>query len=80
MRIERLVEMANDIGNFFEADADEELAVRGIAQHLRRFWDPRMREAIMAHARAGGEGLSPRVLAAVLRLCSESNGQRLHGT
>ena len=34
MNIERLVRMANDIGNFFKAEPDHAMAVDGVAQHL----------------------------------------------
>jgi formate dehydrogenase subunit delta len=49
--------MANQIATFF-AGEDRETAVAATADHLRKFWDPRMRAEIIAHGRAGGEGLS----------------------
>jgi len=58
MRVERLVAMANDIAAFFNAEPDRTEAARGVASHLTRFWDPRMRREIVAHWRAGGAGLS----------------------
>ncbi len=58
MEIERLVKMANDIANFFEAEPDHAEGVKSVASHITRFWDPRMRSAIIAHLAAGGEGLS----------------------
>ena len=48
MQIETLVKMANQIGAFFEAMPDHAEAVDGIADHLRKFWEPRMREALIA--------------------------------
>lgn len=71
MRIERLVAMANDIGSFFATQADQEEAARGVAAHLKRFWDPRMRRQIVAHHRAGGTGLTPVVDAAVGLLAAD---------
>jgi formate dehydrogenase subunit delta len=68
MNVERLVQMANDIGAFFAADPDREAAIEGIAQHLRRYWAPRMRQRLCAHAEAGGAGLGELPLAAVRRL------------
>lgn len=65
MNIDHLIKMANDIGAFFAAESDTEEAVRGIAQHLTRFWDPRMRRQIVAHWRTGGEGLREPVKRAV---------------
>lgn len=66
MSVADLVRMANDIGRFFEAETDRAAAVAGIADHLRRFWDPRMRRQLLAHAQAGGEGLIDIVREAVL--------------
>ncbi|MCC7010319.1 MAG: formate dehydrogenase subunit delta [Acidobacteria bacterium] len=57
MRVERLVSMANDIGAFFDAEPDKAEAARSVANHLKRFWDPRMRKEIVAHYESGGEGL-----------------------
>ena len=65
MRIERLVAMANDIGAFFDAESDKGEAARNIANHLTRFWDPRMRRQIVAHYRKGGAGLNDVVRSAV---------------
>ena len=36
-------------------------AVPGIADHIKKFWDPRMRKAIFAHLDSGGTGLDPNV-------------------
>ena len=58
MNIERLVDMVNDIANFFHSEPDHTLAVSGVAGHLRRYWEPRMRKQIIAHVEAGGHGLS----------------------
>jgi formate dehydrogenase subunit delta len=72
MEIERLVKMANDIGNFFNAEPDRDTAVNGTADHIRKFWDPRMKRAIIAHLRKeGGVGLSELARTAVTRLESE---------
>ena len=68
MNIERLVHMANDIGNFFKAEPDHALAVEGVANHLKRFWDPRMRKEILAYAEGGGADLMDLVREAVLKL------------
>lgn len=65
MHIERLVAMANDISAFFAAEPDKEEAARGAASHIKRFWDPRMRQQIAAHHRTGGSGLSDVARAAI---------------
>ena len=66
MRIERLVEMINDIAANQVADPNN--AVEVIAQHLQRFWDPRMRAQIIAHVEQGGVGMTDDARAAVGRL------------
>ncbi len=58
MHSENLVKMANDISAFFASDPDHTAAVKGMVDHLTKFWDPSMRKTIIAHYRAGGEGLS----------------------
>lgn len=60
--VDRLVYMANQIGKFFVSQGQaqgENEAVAGTADHLRKFWDPRMRAMILDHAAKGGAGLDP---------------------
>jgi formate dehydrogenase subunit delta len=58
--------MANQIGAFFSAEPDRAVALTGIAGHLKRFWDPRMRREILAWVdEHGGEGLSDLVAEAI---------------
>ncbi len=68
MNVRLLVTMANDITNFFASDPDQEAAVEQVANHLKKFWEPRMREAIRRHVSAGGEGMSSIAIQAVKRL------------
>lgn len=42
-----LIDMANRIGEFFDSMPDREEALDGIADHIRRFWEPRMRRALL---------------------------------
>jgi formate dehydrogenase subunit delta len=48
-----LVQMANDIGNFFRAEPVREDAVAGIANHIAKFWTKRMRQKLAAHGEGG---------------------------
>ncbi|MBB2488264.1 formate dehydrogenase subunit delta [Mitsuaria sp. WAJ17] len=48
MHTDKLVHMANQIGTFFEAMPDRAEALDGIAQHIKKFWDPRMRRELFA--------------------------------
>jgi formate dehydrogenase subunit delta len=59
--------MANQIGTFFRSQGAD-AAVSGTAEHIRKFWDPRMRDAILAHLDAGGAGLDPQVRQAIEQL------------
>ena len=52
-----LVEMVNEIAAFFVGEEPGK-AAENVANHLRRYWDPRMRRQIVEHAGNGGEGLS----------------------
>ncbi|WP_310731360.1 formate dehydrogenase subunit delta, partial [Burkholderia pseudomultivorans] len=48
MNQQHLIDMANQIGAFFESMPDRDEALAGIADHIRRFWEPRMRRALLA--------------------------------
>jgi len=67
MSPDRLIYMANQIGKFFETQGRDK-AVPSIADHIHKFWDPRMRNTIFAHLDAGGAGLDPDVRDAVASL------------
>ncbi|HKQ23837.1 MAG TPA: formate dehydrogenase subunit delta [Burkholderiales bacterium] len=67
-----LVKMVNQIESFFRAEQDRDVAIAGIAGHLKRFWEPRMRTAIIKHLDAGGEGLGELAKSAVLKLAESS--------
>jgi formate dehydrogenase subunit delta len=64
----QLVRMANDIGNFFRAEPNREDAIDGIANHISRFWTPRMREKLLARMRQGETGLDELPRAALLKV------------
>jgi formate dehydrogenase subunit delta len=67
MNGEKLIGMANQIGDFFGAMPDRGQAVADIAGHLRRMWDPRMRRDLYAFIdRHGTDGLQEIVRDAVL--------------
>jgi formate dehydrogenase subunit delta len=68
VNVEHLVAMANQIGAFFNSQGTREQAVAGIADHLRRFWEPRMLSAIERHVAEGGADLQENVAAAVRTL------------
>lgn len=73
MEIGNLVRMANRIGDFFDAMPDRPEAVEGVANHIQKFWEPRMRLELLAFLERHPDGvegdirLSPIVLEAVDR-------------
>ena len=73
--LDKLVYMANQIAREFGFQQPDQ-AAEATADHLRRYWDPRMRGMISAHAETGGEGLSEIAQAAVARLGEDK--PRLH--
>jgi formate dehydrogenase subunit delta len=67
MSPDKLAYMANQIGKFFASQGDDQAAA-GIADHLQKYWDPRMRSTIVDHLARGGGRLDPLVRAAVEQL------------
>ena len=59
--LDRLLTMANQIGDFFEPYPPARRA-EGIRNHLRTYWDPRMREALLAYIDGGGDTLKDFVI------------------
>ncbi len=68
MNVDNLVKMANQIGTFFAAMPDRDEAMADIATHLRRFWAPPMRRALLDGVDNGqAEAVAPIVRAALER-------------
>lgn len=67
MNREHLIRMANQIGTFFESMPDRTEALEGIATHLKKFWDPRMRHEFLQLLQEDGEGVHPIVREALDR-------------
>ena len=63
-KIDKLVKMANQIGDFF-APMPEGEALQGVATHLRRYWTPKMIHEIIGFVESGGGALHPVVARAV---------------
>jgi formate dehydrogenase subunit delta len=55
MDVERLIYMANQIARNFAVQGEDE-AVDATANHIDKFWDPRMRKQLLDH---GEDGLCP---------------------
>ena len=73
MDVNNLIGIANQIGEFFESMPDREQAVKDIATHIKRFWAPRMRQAILESIdQKNADALSP-----IVRDALESHRQLL---
>ena len=59
----KLIRMANQIGTFFESKPHDE-GVAGVAEHINKFWEPRMRRQFFRLIEAGDAGFKPIVLEA----------------
>lgn len=67
MKAEHMVHNANQIALFFAAYPREE-AIAGIVDHLKKFWEHRMRQQIIQYVAKGGAGLHELVVEAVKRI------------
>jgi formate dehydrogenase subunit delta len=66
MNTDKLIDMANRIGEFFQAMPDRDEALLGIAAHIRQSWEQRMRQELARHIdERAGAGLSAIVLEAL---------------
>ncbi len=72
---QHLVQMANDIGNFFRAQPDREAAIAGIANHIKSFWTRSMREKLAEQVGHGVAGLDELPREALRRLTDEPAGK-----
>jgi formate dehydrogenase subunit delta len=56
MNPDKLIKMANQIGAFFDAMPNREQAVKDVAAHIQRSWEPRMRASLLQHVSRNGDG------------------------
>ena len=72
-KIDKLVRMANQIGDFFDPMGDD-AATRGVATHLERFWTPKMIGEIVGYLESGQSGLHAATARAVAELERDAKG------
>jgi formate dehydrogenase subunit delta len=78
LNIDHLIRLANRIGDFFESMPDRAEGMEGIANHIQKFWEPRMRTALLDYLETHPDGrtenaaLTPLVLETIMQ-----NRQRL---
>ena len=70
MKANTMVHNANQIALFFAGYPREE-AIAGVTDHLKKFWERRMKQQIIQYIAQGGNGLHELVLEAVKRLPSK---------
>ena len=72
MNTDLMIKMVNEISAFFAGEDDQEQAARSVEQHLRRYWEPRMRSQLLEYYdKRQGAGLSELGLKAVGRLARD---------
>jgi len=69
MTDDNLIRMTKQIAEFF-APYGHDASVEGIAEHIRSFWDPRMRAALLEKANQEPKAFQPVVLEAVKKLAA----------
>lgn len=63
MSPDKLIYMANQIATFFRSRPHDE-AVAGVADHISKFWEPRMRTQLFEMLASSKEGFDPLVIEA----------------
>ncbi|MFD1746446.1 formate dehydrogenase subunit delta [Rhizobium helianthi] len=64
---DKLVRMANQIATFFHSQP-EDVRVDGVATHINKFWEPRMRQRFFEMIDGGIGGFLPLVIAAAEKI------------
>ncbi|MER8753949.1 formate dehydrogenase subunit delta [Mesorhizobium sp. M1050] len=64
---EKLVRMANQIADFFHSKPREE-GIAGVAEHINKFWEPRMRRQFFEMLDGGAADFNELVVAASARI------------
>jgi formate dehydrogenase subunit delta len=67
MRAELMVHNANQIALYFAGFPREE-AIKGVLDHIQKFWERRMKDQLIDYIAHGGKGLHELVLEAVKRM------------
>jgi len=67
MSPEKMLTMANQIASFFKTQPGDDQDDR-VADHIRDFWEPRMRAQLRDYVANGGEGLDDLVIAAARKI------------
>lgn len=66
MSPDKLIHQANQIAAFFRSQPGN--GADGVATHINKFWEPRMRRQFFEMIEAGGKGFDPLVLEAAAQV------------
>lgn len=75
---EKLIRMANQIATFFMSQP-ETVRAAGVATHINRFWEPRMRRHLFEYLDSGADGLMPLVAEASAMISRPVAGTAVQG-
>src|SRR5207237_609309 len=76
MNIDLLIKMTNEIGEFFAGTAEAPEAARAVANHLQRYWEPRMRAQIISYfEHRNGAGLTELASSVVALMVAEGEAR-----
>lgn len=67
MSPDKLIYMTNQIAKFFHSQPEAE-ANAGVAEHINKFWEPRMRAQLFEMTDRSTEGFDPLVIAALAEI------------
>ena len=74
---QKLVYNANQIAKFFRHRPGPQ-AIADTADHLKKYWDPRMRREIVKLLRKGADGFDPIVKQAVAEIAVDLKDHHMH--
>lgn len=63
----KLIRMGNQIATFFSSQNDSNAAL-GVAEHINKFWDPRMRKQLFEIADQSTDGFQPLLVDALPKI------------
>ena len=69
----KLIKMANQIGAFFDAMPDREQAVTGVAAHIQKNWEARMRSKLQDYVEVNGDEALMPIVREVLRILQKGS-------
>ena len=78
MSRDRIIEMIRQIEDFFKP-YPEKRRIEGMRNHLRTYWDPRMREQLIHMSKGGKYLFSPAIISTINLLKDEQTKSSYYG-